>query len=130
MARRRYRIHKKTMELVCRYTTVHFARATTPTYAFDMPEYFMNWQPTCSITDEHVLEMAQSFINADCNENMIFYVWGHGYELDAYNKYETLEKLIKMMAEDENIVCVSNSQFYQIFKNEIPSLPEQNIEKK
>lgn len=116
---------EETMKQVCKYTSIRFARGTTSTHTFAMPSYFMKWQPSCSILDPDVLEMARKFLDAPCDENMIFYVWGHGYELDAFNKYETLESLIKMMAEDENVVCISNSAFYRLFSDEIPSLPEE-----
>lgn len=110
----------KTVELVEKYTDMGFARAVTPTCSFSLPEYFLKWQPTCSITDEDVLKYAEDFLNAECTGDMLFYVWGHGYELDRYDAYDTLEQLIKMMSEDENVVCVSNSEFYLLFRDEIP----------
>ncbi len=110
----------KTIALVEKYTDMGFARAVTSSYDFRLPEYFLKWQPTCSIIDENVLKYAEDFLAADCTEDMIFYVWGHGYELDAFDKYDTLEQLIKMMSESDDVVCVSNSEFYLLFKDEIP----------
>ena len=111
----------KTVELVAKNTKMGFARAVTSTYKFDLPEYFLKWYPTCSISDGNVLKYAEEFLNAECNEDMLFYVWGHGYELDLLHNYETLEQLIKMMVEADDVVCVSNSEFYLLFKDEIPS---------
>ena len=54
-------------------------------------------------------------------QDQLFYVWGHGYELDQLSYYDEFEKLVKMMAEADDVVLVTNSEFYQLFKNEIPS---------
>lgn len=110
----------KTVELVAKNTDMCFARAVTSTYKFDLPEYFLKWYPTCSITDGNILKYAEEFLNAECDEDMLFYVWGHGYELDLLHNYDTLEQLIKMMAEADDVVCVTNSEFYLLFKDEIP----------
>lgn len=110
----------KTVELVAKHTKMGFARAVTSTYGFKLPEYFLKWYPTCSISDSNVLKYAEEFLNAECSEDMLFYVWGHGYELDLYDNYGTLEQLIKMMTESEDVVTVSNAEFYLLFKDEIP----------
>ena len=51
---------------------------------------------------------------------MLFYVWGHGYELDIFNLYDRLESLVEMMR-DSDVSMVTNSEFYNFFKDEIPS---------
>lgn len=105
-------------------TDIRFARGTTSTYSFALPNYFMTWYPTVAITDERVLTLAESFIEQKCDEDQLFYVWGHGYELDAYDKWETLESLIAMMskaADDGEIVLVTQTGFYQLYKDKIPS---------
>ena len=85
----------------------------------------MTWYPTCSISDGNVLALAEQFIQAECTENMLFYVWGHGYELDLFDTWDRFETLVRMMAEaaaqDDSIVLVTNAQFYQLFKDEIPT---------
>ena len=45
--------------------------------------------------------------------------------MEGFDK-ETLEKLIKMMSDNTSIVLVSNSQFYQLFKDQIPAYVESN----
>lgn len=112
---------EQSIDNVYKYTTIRYARGTTPTYSFALPERFLKWEPTCSIVESNTMALAKEFIEAEPTEDMLFYVWGHGYELDAFNLYDTLEQLIKMMSEDENIVCVSNTEFYLLFKDQIPS---------
>ncbi|MBQ4054644.1 MAG: S-layer homology domain-containing protein, partial [Clostridia bacterium] len=111
----------KTIEIIMENTDIRFARGTTSTYGFKLPEYFMKWLPTCSVSDPLVLEYAKSFLRTPCTEDMLFYVWGHGYEFDFYHSYDTFEALIKMISEADDVVLVTNAEFYQLFKDEIPS---------
>ena len=113
----------KTIELVLENTDIRFARGTTSTYSFALPEYFMKWMPTCSIVDPRCLTLAQEFIDAECTEDMLFYVWGHAYELDLNGGqgYETFEQLVKMMSEAEGVYLVTNTEFYTVYKDQIPS---------
>ena len=52
---------------------------------FPMPQYFMTWYPTCGFSDGDSLTLLNEFLAADCEEDMLYYVWGHGYELDIFN---------------------------------------------
>ncbi len=115
-----------TIELVLENTDIRFARGTTSTYNFELPEYFMKWMPTCSAIDPQCLTLAQEFIDAECTEDMLFYVWGHGYEFDLNDGkgYETFEQLVKMMSEAEDVYLVTNTQFYNLYKDQIPSWKE------
>lgn len=52
---------------------------------------------------------------------------GHGYELDLFGTWDRFEQLVSKMAEAAGrgeIVPVTNAEFYQLFKNDIPSLAE------
>ncbi|MGN1446379.1 MAG: polysaccharide deacetylase family protein [Eubacteriales bacterium] len=117
--------HEQNIQVILENTDIRFARGTTATYTFALPQYFMTWYPTCSISDGNVLALAEQFIQAECTEDMLFYVWGHGYELDLFNTWDRFETLVRMMAEaasqDDSIVLVTNAQFYQLFKDEIPA---------
>ena len=119
--------NRQNIKVILEKTDVRFARCTTPTYAFTLPENFMRWRPSCSISDGNVLELAEQFLHADCTEDMLFYVWGHGYELDLFGTWDRFEQLVSKMAEAAGrgeIVPVTNAEFYQLFKNDIPSLAE------
>ena len=95
---------------------------------FSLPQYFMTWYPTCGFSDADSLTLLNEFIAADCTEDMLFYVWGHGYELDIFNTWDKFETMIKTIAEaaeaDDSIVLVTNAEFYQLFKDEIPAWKE------
>ena len=65
-----------TIELVLENTDIRFARGTTSTYNFELPEYFMKWMPTCSAIDPQCLTLAQQFIDAECTEETTFVAVG------------------------------------------------------
>lgn len=117
-------------------TDIRFGRAAASTLSFDLPEYFLKWYPTCSFV-ETLPGMAADglldrFLAAPCEEDMLFYVWGHGYELDIFGGTQgcwsyldaMLEKIAAAAAEDEDIVLVTNAEFYQLFKDDIPAWKE------
>ncbi len=104
-------------------TGVRFARDTNDTFSFYLPENFMAWSPTCSILDNKLFSVAEKFINAEATEDMLFYVWDHPWAITAYNAWDKVEKLFKMLAERDDIVFVSNTEFYDLFSADIPSEP-------
>ena len=95
---------------------------------FGLPEYFMTWYPSCSVVDADAQALLEEFLAAECTEDMLFYVWGHGFELDLHYAWDKFELMIKTIAEaaaaDDSIVLVTNSEFYDIFKEEIPAWKE------
>ncbi len=112
---------EKTIELILQLTDIRYARGTGNTFSYRLPEYFMQWQPTCSLMDKYLLLYADTFARAKAEEDMLFYVWGHGYELDAYGLYDEFEALVKRMSQCEDVVFVTNTEFYELYKNKIPS---------
>ena len=113
---------RTTIEKVVELTNIRYARGTTRTGKFTLPTEFMQWMPTCSLSDSDCLRLADKFVKAECTEDMLFYVWCHGYEFDHFQTWDRLEKLVQMMAEDDSIVLVTNAEFYELFKDQIPSI--------
>ncbi len=120
--------NEHTVDVVYKTTNIRYGSCTTPTNSFALPEYFLTWYPTCSFSDAVVMDLADQFIAAEPTEDMLFYVWCHGYELDIYNTWEKFDEFIGKIAEaakeDDSIVLVTNAEFYQLFKDEIPAWKE------
>lgn len=104
-------------------TDIRFARDTDDTFAFYLPENFMAWKPTCSLLDDKLFSLAERFINAEATEDMLFYGWDHPWAITAYNAWDKVERLFKMLKEAGDIIFVSNTEFYELFKDKIPSEP-------
>lgn len=117
-----------TVNVVNEKTEIKFGSCTTATNNFKLPTEFLKWRPTCGFSQSNSLTLLQQFIDAEATEDMLFYVWGHGYELDNFpgtTGWDRFEQMIQMITEaaanDPSIVLVTNSEFYQLFKDEIPS---------
>jgi len=110
-----------TIDTVAQYTSCKFARTVTPTYSYSLPTYFLQWNPTCHFIDSKMMTLAEEFVNMEPTEDSLFFVWGHGYEFDVNNNYDQLEELIKMMAEADDVILVTNTEFYELYKDQIPS---------
>lgn len=111
----------KTVDIVSGETSICFSRGVSGTNKFTLPKYWLKWMPTTTFGDGNMaITLAKKFLKTEATSDMVFYVWGHGYELDFYNSWDKLDELIKMMTEAEDVVIVTNSEFYWLFKDEIP----------
>ncbi|MBQ3870669.1 MAG: polysaccharide deacetylase family protein, partial [Clostridia bacterium] len=116
------------MKIAYEQTSIRLGRGTTSTHKFDLPKELLWLEPTAEISEATLFNDFQRFLDAECTEDMLFFCWGHGYELDIYKSYDKLENFIKMVAEAEGIERVTVSEFYQLFKDEIPSYIEDTAE--
>ena len=70
------------------------ARTVNSTHGFDLPENFLTWNPTCHHGDPMLMELAKKFVAPDGKTApRLFYVWGHGYELDGDDNWNVMEEL-------------------------------------
>ncbi|MBO4423606.1 MAG: polysaccharide deacetylase family protein [Clostridia bacterium] len=109
------------MKIVYENTSIRLARGTKSTHKFDLPTETLWLEPTTSFSEGTLFKDFQRFLDAECTEDMLFFCWGHGYELDIYKSYDKLDQFIKMVTEAEGIELVTVSEFYQLFKDEIPA---------
>lgn len=125
--------NERNIKTILSTTDIRYGSCTTRNTAkglgkFSLPEYFMTWYPTCSLSDGDALTLLQEFIAADPTEDMLFFAWCHGYEFDFYNSWDRFELFVSTLAGaaaiDDSIVIVTNAEFYQLFKDEIPAWKE------
>ena len=109
-------------------TSVRYGMGTVSTHSFALPEAFLKWEPTASFNESDANALIDQFIQTKPSTDMVLTLWGHGYEFDQYNSWDNFEAQIAKLAaaaaeEGSEIVFVTNAQFYQLFKNEIPAMP-------
>lgn len=84
-------------------------------FSFDRNQLLLN--ATCWHMDPFVETLLEQFIATPVGkEDMVFYMWGHGYELDYGSKrgnYEHLEHLFQMVAKAGDVHCVTNRELYE-----------------
>lgn len=84
-------------------------------FSFDKNEFMI--MPTCWHLDPFAEDLLKAFIDTPADRgDMVFHMWGHGYELD-YNtergRYEHLERLFKMVSQAKDIHCVKNRELFE-----------------
>ena len=84
--------------------------------AFAFPENPLNFKPTCWHIESDIEKLLDQFIAAEpTNGDMLFYLWGHGYEFDfptlkgLRNTYERI--FDKVACHDEIIKCTNSEAF-------------------
>ncbi len=116
---------EREVEIVHRTTPIRYGSCTTRTGRFDLPACFLKWYPTCCLSDEALFDLTEQFIAAPADRDQLFYVWFHSYELDVHPTWEVFEAFVKRITEaaasDDSIALVTNTEFYELFKDQIPA---------
>lgn len=102
-------------------TDIRFARDTDDTYGFALPKNFMAWKPTCSLLDGKLMNLAKQFVEAEATEDMLFYSWDHPWAISAYNAWKNVEAFLEYISDRDDIVYVTNTEFYELYKAKIES---------
>lgn len=74
------------------------ARTVVSTGKFDLPEDFMQWNPTCHHNDPGLMDLAHDFVEKMFIAPALFYVWGHAYEFDGDGNWQLVEQLGKFIS--------------------------------
>ena len=93
-----------------------YSRTVETTYRFGLPEDFLIWHPTCHYCDDRRTSLAREFLAPvsaeDYHSPLLFYVWGHAYELDAYNGWESLEDFFQLIGKNDEIWYAENIEIH------------------
>ncbi len=103
-------------------TNMCYGRMTGVTGTFALPAQFLKWKATANVTNmTNVMNLAKTFAETPIGEeDMLFYLWGHTYELDLMESWDEFEAFCAYISSYDDIVFVTNGEFYELFKNEIP----------
>jgi hypothetical protein len=85
---------------------------------FAFPKDPLDFAPTCWHIDKNVPELFQEFLTIEPTKaDMLFYMWGHGYEFDfdTMKKREamnTLEWMFDKVAGNDAIISCTNAEAF------------------
>lgn len=89
-----------------------YSRTTKDTGRFDLPEDFLEWNPTCRHR-EHLLELAEKFMETEYDQRlMLFYVWGHSYEFELEQNWDLMETFAERVGGCDEIWYATNIEIY------------------
>ncbi len=111
---------------------IAYARTADCTNGFSMPSDWYQWHPTCDHRSKNLMERCERFLemNPIFNQCSLFYVYGHSYELERYNHWETIEELFKKVSGRDDIWYATNIEicdYVSAFKNLIMSVDSNYI---
>lgn len=99
---------------------VRYAREVTiltkpKDFSFDRDQLLL--KPTCWQLDSFAPKLLRKFIDTPVgDEDMVFYMWGHGYELDFGTRRGCdawLEQMFRMVSAAKDVELVTNGELYQ-----------------
>lgn len=102
-------------KLVRKHTPCRYARTIEATGNFSLPADPHAWNPTVYFIDTDLMfELGDRFLALQSEEPALFYIWGHAYELDAWNFWERFEEFCKKISGKDDIFYGTNREILGI----------------
>ena len=102
---------KRVEDLVRARTGCGYARTIESSGSFELPEDPYAWKPTVYYIDtDEMFALGQQFLELETEEPKLFYIWGHSYELDAWDFWDRFEEFCKMIGGREDIFYGTNRE--------------------
>ena len=99
-------------DVIRAHTPIRYARTTTSTHAFDLPEDPLWLNPSVHhVETDKLFELAERFIALEPETPQLFYVWGHAYEFDRDDNWDVFEQFCRMIAGRADIFYGTNREF-------------------
>lgn len=95
-----------------------YARGIMSGQGFAFPKNPMNVKPTCSHIDSYdsIESKFKAFLSNDTDDDKLFFMWGHAYELDFEMKeasWEKIERIFQLVSDKPDIIYCTNAQAFQ-----------------
>lgn len=102
-------------------TGLLYARGATHSHNFLLPEDWYIWQPTSHYADPELPQLIQTFLALPGDEDALFHIYGHSYELTEQNSnrdWQYLEQLLQQLAGREDIVYATNLEAFRLLSQQ------------
>lgn len=99
-----------------------YARITTKTEKFDLPNDWLKWAPTCHHSHPQLMELARKFIEEDtylyywAMAPKLFYLWGHSYEFNDNDNWNVIEEFAEFVGNREDVWYATNMEICKYVK--------------
>ncbi len=87
-----------------------YARTVISSFNFLYPSDLYLLKPTCHYRYDGLFKLVEDFLNLDDDNDYLFYIWGHSYELDEDDGWERIEKLFKLISNKKDIKYLTNKE--------------------
>ena len=92
------------------HTGIRYSRTVRDNGRFDRQRDLLQFDPTAHIDDmDRLQELGEKFLRSTPQTPQLFYIWGHGYEFDAYG-WEPFEAFCRWIAGRDDIFYGTNRE--------------------
>ena len=102
-----------TIKTITENTDIFYARAVGSHFTLKLPERLMAWYPSCQLHPneyEGLRALTREFLEYQGEEDKLFYLWGHSFELDKFGNWEDFERFCEHIAGHEDVKYVTNRE--------------------
>lgn len=92
-----------------------YARISEESYSFCPQKDFYKWRATVFHCDNRVISLTRQFVEND-DELALFQIVGHSYDLDVEDRWDVMEKIFKMISEQDNILPMTTIEITDYLK--------------
>ena len=99
-----------------------YARTAVKTHSFNLPEDFMEINPTSHHNDGDLTELANLFVNTYPHQNTkkrnpyLFFVFGHSYEFDDNDNWHIMENFARKVSCKQDVWYATNIEIVRYIK--------------
>lgn len=110
-----YGLYSTELMYVLKNAGIDYARTVVSSYNFQMPENWLELNPTCHHADPSLSCLTKEFLEDEVTENpYLFYVWGHTFEFDQQDNWYIIEDLFEQIAgKEEDIWYATNGEIFE-----------------
>ena len=102
---------ERVAELIRKNTPIRYARTITSSEDFSLQSDLMRFRPTAEYTAENLFRLGEEFLAKETDEPMLFYIWGHTYEMDAsIISWERFEEFCRFISGDKSVFYGTNAE--------------------
>ena len=102
-------VYNEALKQLLKSLGIAYARVTTASNGFELPEDPLEWLPTCHHVDPNLLKKAAFFVDFQKPQYLkLFYVWGHSYEFDNDNSWDKIEEFCRILGGRDDIWYCTN----------------------
>ena len=98
-------------DIIRNRTNISYARTIKPTHSFEKQDNLLFFNPTVhGIREKLLFDLAEQFLNDTSQNELLFYIWGHAFEFDAYDLWDTFERFCKLISGHDDVFYGTNKE--------------------
>ncbi len=108
-------VYNDTTVSVLNQLGIRFCRTVQTTDSFELQKDLLRYKPSCHFLDADANEKITKFLDSTPSTPQILYIWGHSYECDGEDAWDTFENILKLLANHDDIFYGTNTEVFQYY---------------